>query len=161
MSEALPPQKQIFLAADHRGLELKQALIEQLVAEGYQLVDLGPERPDPDDSYVEYAAKVATAVQANPVGRRGIVICGSGVGVSVVANKCPAVRAGLGLNPQQVVDATAHDHLNVLALAADFVDLAGAVELSQAFLSTPWEERARYTERVAAISEIEKKLCSE
>ncbi len=141
----------IFIGAGHRGFELKEQMIARLTAAGYVVTDCGAATYDADDDYPDYAKCVAQRVVATE-SARGIVICGSGVGVCVAANKVPSVRAGLALNAKQVREATAHDHLTVLCLAADYTDPETAWDAVHAFLTTPYSSEERHVRRVKKIT---------
>src|SRR5262249_37455800 len=107
----------IYIGADHRGFELKQKLVMWLLLH-HPIVDMGTRTFDKTDDYTLYAEKVAAAVSAETTSR-GILLCGSGVGVDVVANKKDGVRASIGLSPAQVKEGRADDDMNVLVIAAD------------------------------------------
>src|SRR5688500_5589813 len=109
----------IFIGADHRGFELKAKINEWMRGRDLEFEDLGAFEELPDDDYVDYAIEVGLHVAKNPIKNRGIVICGSGVGVDVAANKVNKVRCGLGFSPDQVHAARKDDDINVLALASD------------------------------------------
>src|SRR5438105_2283584 len=98
----------IYLGADHGGFKLKESIKEMLHGEGYDIVDLGAAEYVPDDDYPDYAAKVGEAIDKNPTVDRGILICRSGFGVDIVADKFPGVRAALPMSPDHVYQAR-HD----------------------------------------------------
>ena len=132
----------VYLGADHRGFKMKEELQEWLarldLGSGevkYEVEDCGARELDKDDDYVEYAYKVAEKVNDGEEGR-GIVLCGSGVGVEVVVNKIDGVRGGLGLNAEQVRAARRDDDINVLAIAADFTSFNLVKEMVEVFLGT-------------------------
>ena len=141
----------LYIGADHRGFKLKQALIEWLQSQGHEVEDCGNTRLDPADDYPDYASYVAERVKNSSEDARGILLCGSGVGVSIAANKHKGIRAGLGINREQVASATEHDHINVLALAADFVTLDQAKEMVDVFLQTNYSPEERHVRRVGKI----------
>ena len=149
----------IFLGADHRGFPLKEAIKNWLQQNNYQVEDLGAETLDPDDDYPVYAEAVAQKVSASdPLHEdRGVVICGSGVGVDIVANKFDGVRSGFGMNVDQVKSGRRDDNTNVLALAADEIDETTAVEMVKAFIETDYEEAERRNRRLEEIKQIENK----
>ena len=90
----------IYLGADHRGFELKEQVKSWLTANEYEVEDVGDFQFDPDDDYVDYALKVAESIEGSEEDSRGILLCGSGHGVDIVANRFPHVRAILGFNDQ-------------------------------------------------------------
>ncbi len=144
----------IYLGADHRGYLLKEKIARFLFEKGYSFEDMGALSLNPDDDYPLYAEKVASMI-ASSTKDRGILVCGSGVGVLVVANKFDGVRAGLGINKEQVVAARNDDDINVLALASDFTDEKQALEMVLAFLETPFSGKAKHKKRIEDISRIE------
>src|SRR3990167_2156290 len=105
----------IYLGADHRGFQLKEEL-KQFLETNYDVEDCGAFEKIESDDYTDFAIKVAEKVSSNE-GSRGIVICGSGVGVDITANKFPKIRCGLGINREQIKAARNDDDVNVLALA--------------------------------------------
>lgn len=145
----------IYLGTDHRGFELKERLKESLKADGYDVVDVGAEKMVPDDDYTDYAAAVAEKVAMAPELGRGIVLCGSGFGVDITANKVNGIRAGLAMNPDHAYQGRHDDDINVLALAADFVDEVTAKKIVKIFLSTPFAKEEKYSRRIAKIGKIE------
>ncbi len=146
----------IYIGADHRGFKLKEALKARLVAQGMHVVDVGG-TGEPTDDYPDFAAKVGEAVSKNP-DDRGILICGSGVGVSIVANKFPSVRASLIFDPQQGHDSRSDEDPNVLTLSADYTPEAKAIEIVDAWLATPFSGAERHVRRVGKIGKIERSL---
>jgi len=143
----------IFIGADHRGFSLKQQLVEWLNKD-YGVEDMGAQTLDPHDDYTLYAGKVASMVSVD-TSHRGILLCGSGVGVDVVANKIDGVRASIGINAEQVTAGREDDNMNVLVIAADFFELAAAKKMVTAFLETEFSSEARHKRRLAEISRIE------
>ena len=145
----------IYIGADHRGFDLKEQIKKSLSDDAYTIVDVGAARLVPDDDFPDYAAKVAEGVAKNPSEDRGIVICGSGFGVDIVANKFREIRSGLAATPDQVYQGRHDDNVNVLALAANFIDAATAFKIVKTFLSTPFAKEERYTRRIEKISKLE------
>jgi ribose 5-phosphate isomerase B len=143
-----------YLAADHRGWELKNKLKDWLAAEGHQVTDLGAAEYIENDDYPDYAAALAKAVIGEPEAR-GIAVCGSGVGVAVAANKIPGIRAALIHDPQIAVAARQDDDINVLALGADFLTLDAVQEVIQAWLTTPFSGEERHRRRIDKIKRLE------
>jgi len=145
----------IAIGADHAGFELKNQLGDVLRQSGYEVCDFGTNSAESTD-YPDYARRVAQAV-ANGTAERGVLVCGSGVGMSIAANKVRGVRAALGVTPEEVRLTRAHNNANVLTLGARFIEPALACQLLQAFLETPFEG-GRHERRVAKISQIEEQL---
>ena len=145
----------IAIGADHAGFELKNQLGDALRQTGHEVCDYGTNSADATD-YPDYAWRVATAVAAGTV-ERGVLVCGSGVGMSIVANKVPGVRAAIGITPDEVRLIRSHNNANVLTLGARFTDHALARDLVRTFLETPFEG-GRHERRVAKISQLENQV---
>lgn len=147
----------IYIGADHRGFQLKERLKKFLADKGYDVVDVGAKEFVKDDDYPDYAKAVAERVSEDIESRRGVLICGSGFGMDIAANKFPRVRAALPSSPDHAYQARHDDDANVLAIAADFVDEETAAKIVNIFLSTPFAKEERYRRRLGKISEIEDK----
>ncbi len=146
----------IYLGADHRGFELKNRLKTRLEDEGFKVSDLGNDHLDPDDDYVDFAHKVAEAVVQAPE-NKGIVLCGSGVGVDIVANKVDGIRSALVQDEKLAISARNDDNANVLALPADLLDEEQSYGIVKAFLTTDFSGEARHERRLEKLEEIEGK----
>ena len=144
----------IFIAADHRGFELKNKLIEYVQEKNIRIEDLGNYHLDPIDDHPDFAKKVAQAVLQKPEEFLGIVICGSGVGVCIAVNRFKGIRGGLGFDPDQVKHIRENDHINILALASDFTDEDTAQKLIDAFLSAQPRKEEKYLRRIKKLDEI-------
>jgi ribose 5-phosphate isomerase B len=142
----------IAIGADHAGFELKNQLGDVLRQSGHEVCDFGTNSTEAAD-YPDYAVRVAKAVAAGSA-ERGVLVCGSGVGMSIAANKVRGVRAAVGVTPEEVRHTRGHNDLNVLTLGARFTDPALAQQLMQAFIETPFEG-GRHERRVAKISQLE------
>jgi len=145
----------IYLGADHRGFELKEFLKKFLKKQSYKVIDVGNEKYDENDDYPDFARLVARAVSQDSLNRRGVVICGSGVGVDMVANKFDGVRSALANTPEQAKLSRKDDNANVLALAAEFTDENKAKEILIAWLKESFSGEEKYKRRIEKISEIE------
>ncbi|MEK7578450.1 MAG: RpiB/LacA/LacB family sugar-phosphate isomerase [Patescibacteria group bacterium] len=145
----------IYIGADHRGYKLKEALKIYLEELGFDFEDLGALELISDDDYPDYAVKVAEKVSENPEENRGILICGSGVGVDVVANKFKGVRSALLFNNEQARMSRNDDNTNVLSLSADFIDENPAKEIIKIWLETPFSYLERHSRRIEKIKAIE------
>ena len=143
--------KAIAMGSDHRGFALKQALRQRLEAAGYTVTDCGPHGPGSVD-YPGFAARAARAVSSGEVAR-GIVICGSGLGVMYTANRFPRVRAALVHDVETAALARQHNDANMLALSGDKTDPETAWQIVQRWLATPFEG-GRHAARVAAIDAL-------
>lgn len=146
---------EIYLGADHRGWELKNKIGEWLKGKGYAIHDMGAEKLNTEDDYPEYAFKVAEAVAEQPHERRGIVVCGSGVGMAVAANKVAGVRAVLLHEPKMAEAARRDDDINVLALGADFISPEAAQSVVEAFLKTAFDPAEKHVRRVGEMLQYE------
>ncbi len=144
----------IAIGADHAGFTLKQQIAEGLRQAGHQVIDDGANSTESSD-YPDYAAKVAQAVADGTVDR-GILVCDTGVGMSIAANKINGVRAALAVNPEEVQLTRRHNDANVLAIGAKYTDAAAAGEYVKLFLETPLDG-GRHQRRVDKITQMERK----
>ena len=133
----------IFIGADHRGFELKDQIIEYLQSKNIRTEDLGNYEYDPQDDNPIYAQKIAQAVLQNPDVYLGIVICGSGVGVSIAANRYKGIYCGVALNPDQVKSIREHDHINILSIAADYQSFDEVKKMIDIFIETPKNQQKK------------------
>lgn len=145
----------LYLGADHRGYELKEKIKKYLTDLGYQFEDLGAHKLDPQDDYPDFASAVSQRVAENPQESRGILICGSGVGVDVVANKFRGIRSALVFEEKQAQMSRAHDNTNVLSIAADFLSEEKAQRIVKIWLKTKFSKEERHQRRLEEISKIE------
>ena len=142
----------IAIGADHAGFSLKEHVRRRLEAAGHQVTDVGTNSADSTD-YPDYAVRVGHAVERGEV-ERGILVCYTGVGMSIAANKVAGVRAGLGVNPEVVRLIRAHNDANVLTIGASLADEPAADELVDVFLSTSFDG-GRHARRVGKITALE------
>lgn len=145
----------IYIGADHRGFNLKKILKEFLKKRGYEVVDVGNVEYNENDDYPDFAKMAARAVSENPENRKGVVICGSGVGVDVVANKFDGVRSALVNDAEQAKLSRRDDDTNVLALGADFVSDELAKEILSIWLNEPFSGKEKYKRRIEKINDLE------
>lgn len=138
----------IALASDHVGVSLKALLCKKLIADGYQVIDLGPETTEAVD-YPDFGHKLADEI-ASGRAARGILVCGTGIGISIAANRNPAVRAAVCTSGQLARLARQHNDANVLALGARIVGEEVALDCVDEFLNTEFEG-GRHALRVAKI----------
>jgi ribose 5-phosphate isomerase B len=143
----------IAIACDHAGLPLKETAMEVVKAAGYEPLDLGTFSPESVD-YPDYAEKIGLALQAGEA-ERGILICGSGVGASIAANKMNGVYAGLCHDTYSARQGVEHDDMNVLCLGARIIGPELAKELMAAFLSAQFSAEERHKRRVGKIRKLE------
>ncbi len=144
----------IYLGADHRGFELKEKIKEYLVSKQIVFDDLGNIAYDEKDDYPDYAYAVAKKVAGDNEGL-GILICGSGVGVDVVANKIKGIRSGLIFSEKQAKAARADDDVNVVSLPVDFLSEGEALKIVEVCLETGFSNEERFVRRLEKIKEIE------
>ena len=137
----------VFIAADHRGFELKNKLVEYLQDKDIRVEDFGNYRLDPLDDYPDFAQKVAQAVQQNAQENLGIVICGSAIGVSIAVNRFKQIRCGVAINIEQVQHGRENDHTNILAIASDYSDFETAKKYIDIFLSSEPIQDEKYIRR--------------
>ncbi len=145
----------VVVAADHGGFALKQALVPLLQGDGHKVIDLGAKEFVQDDDYPDYAEKLAKEINTGNA-RRGILICGSGAGACITANKIPGIRASVCHDTYSARQAVEDDNMNVLCLGARVLGLSLALELSKAFLSASFRDEPRYRRRLEKITEIER-----
>ncbi len=144
----------IYLGADHRGFKLKEKLKRHLLDNGYQLVDVGTDSEESVD-YPLIAKKVALGVRED-LNNRGILLCGSGVGVCIVANKFKGIRAGEARDEKNTIHSRSADNINVLCLPADDLSEAETKNITKLFLDTAFSGEDRYKRRLQQVEEIEK-----
>lgn len=145
----------IAIGGDHAGLALKNRLAEMLGRDGHTVQDVGASRLDPEDDYPDFAAAVARAVVQGKA-ERGVLVCGSGVGACVAANKVRGVRAGLCHDSYSARQGVEHDDVNVLCLGARVVGEALAADLVRAFLGARFSGEERHARRLAKTLALEK-----
>jgi ribose 5-phosphate isomerase B len=146
----------VAIAADHAGYVLKDELKATLSEQGYDVEDLGTNSSTSVD-YPDSAEAVATAIRSGRADR-GIIVCGSGAGVSIAANKFPGIRAAVCHDTYTAHQAVEHDDMNVLCLGARVIGGALAAELAGAFLSARYAGEERFQRRLAKVLAIERKF---
>lgn len=137
----------IAVAADHGGYELKNDIVAWLQTAGHQVSDLGAYTFDRNDDYPDFAFRVGEALQAGQV-ERGIVVCGSGVGASIAANKLSGIRAGVCHDTYSARQGVEHDDMNVLCLGARIIGVELAREVVQAFVAARFQDDERFLRRL-------------
>ena len=142
----------IAIGSDHAGFELKERIKEFLKANGYHFEDFGADSSEPSD-YPEFAKKVSEAVLGGF--DLGILICGSGIGMSIAANKVPGIRAAFCMNPELAKASREHNNANILTLGARFIQEAEAKKTVKAFLETKFSGEERHVKRLKKLSELE------
>jgi ribose 5-phosphate isomerase B len=145
--------KTIIIGSDHRGLVLKQDLVNFLEKLNYKVIDVGPYEYVSDDDYPIFAEQVAAKINAEDT--LGVIICGSGVGVSIASNKVAGIRCGLCTQITQATHARQYDHINILALSSEYVDAPTNKAITQAFLNAFPSDEARVIRRIHQIKSLE------
>lgn len=141
--------ERIYIGADHAGFALKQKLVAELQRLGYEPVDVGPKALDPLDDFPDFAKPVAEAVSKGKA-PRGVLTCGSGLGMSYTANRFPHVRAAVAWNPEVAELARKHNDANILVLPARFVSEEEGMDILHKWLDTDFEG-GRHARRVEKI----------
>lgn len=144
------------LGADHAGYDLKQDLATFLAARGHQVLDCGTHSTAPVD-YPDSAEAVAAAIRAGQA-ERGIIVCGSGAGVSIAANKFPGIRAAVCHDTYTAHQAVEHDDMNVLCIGARIIGSALAQEIVTSFLAARFSGEARHQRRLDKVLDIERRF---
>jgi ribose 5-phosphate isomerase B len=149
----------VVLAADHAGYLLKNELKARLGECGHDVLDLGTDSPAPVD-YPDAAEAVASAIRGREA-ERGIIVCGSGAGVSIAANKFPGIRAAVCHDTYTAHQAVEHDDMNVLCLGARVIGGALALDLANAFLGATYAREERFQRRLDKVLTIEQRFMGE
>lgn len=144
----------IYIGADHRGFELKEELKRRLSNDGIEVEDLGNEELDPADDYVDYAKAVAQMV-SNDSDSKGILICGSGVGVDMAANKVRGARSCLVFDEKRAIQSREHEDANIICLGSDILIADDAYEIVKAFIQTPFSGEERHIRRLNKLKELD------
>ena len=145
--------KKVAIASDHAGFELKE-ILKDFLKDHCEVLDLGTDSTKPVD-YPDFAKKLAEAVVAGEA-QRGILICGSGIGASVAANKIAGARAGLCHDSYSARQGVEHDHMNILALGSRVIGVELAKELVSVYLAAVESEEPRHLRRIQKIMALEK-----
>jgi ribose 5-phosphate isomerase B len=147
----------LVIASDHAGFELKEEVRAYLTKSSHEVLDLGAFRIEPQDDYPDLAERVGLAIKAGEA-PRGILICGSGVGVCVAANKIPGIRAGMCHDTYSAHQGVEHDDMNVIVLGARIIGASLAFEVVDAFLKAEFViKEERFTRRFKKVLAIEAK----
>jgi len=147
----------IFIASDHAGFQLKTRVVSFLQERGEQFTDLGTTSEEPVD-FTDYAFAVAERVSSGlhkVSGDLGILVCGSGVGMDIAANKVKGIRAALATTPYMGAQSREHDDANVLVLAGRVMTQEQAIEITEAFLNARFDGKERHARRIKKITDYE------
>ncbi len=147
----------VVVGSDHAGFDLKQSVIEGLKQQGHQVIDAGTDSTAPVE-YPDFAEKVGRAVLSGEA-ERGVLICGSGVGASVAANKLRGIRAGLCHDTYSAHQGVEHDDMNVIVLGSRVIGVEAARECVHAFLGARFTHEIRHVRRLGKIDILEQKFC--
>lgn len=146
----------ISIACDHAGFELKEHIKQFLASEGHQVQDLGAYDDKQPDDYPDFAEALGKAILSSGADK-AILLCGSGVGASVAANKIPGIRAGLCHDTYSAHQGVEHDNMNMLVLGGRVIGSAMAEELVNAYVAAKYSNEARHARRLAKVQAIEEK----
>jgi ribose 5-phosphate isomerase B len=145
----------VIIASDHAGFAYKTIFVKELLEKGYEVIDLGTDSEKPTD-YPDQAEDIADTI-INKKGERGIIICGSGVGVSIAANKFKSIRAGVCHDTYSAHQCVEHDDVNILCLGQRVIGIELAREIIYTFLNARYTNAPRHARRVEKIVAIEDK----
>jgi ribose 5-phosphate isomerase B len=148
----------LVIGSDHAGFQLKVSIGDLLRSLGHEVLDVGAFNENPSD-YPDFAEAVGRAV-VDKKAERGVLICGSGVGASVAANKIPGVRAGMCHDAYSAHQGVEHDDINILVLGSRVVGVMLAADLVKAFLGAKFTNEERHVRRLGKVKGIEAKYCS-
>ncbi len=145
----------VAVAFDHRGVKLRERLLEELAALGHEAVDLGTDKAEPRVDYPDKAREVGEAIRGGDA-ERALLVCGSGVGASVAANKLAGIRAAICHDVYSAHQGVEHDDMNVLCLGSEVIGAELAADLARAFLGARFDGGERYVRRLEKIEEMER-----
>jgi ribose 5-phosphate isomerase B len=144
----------VAVAFDHRGVKLRDRVLSELAALGHETIDLGTDRAEPRIDYPDKAREIGEAIRSGEAAR-AVLVCGSGVGASVAANKLGGVRAAVCHDTYSAHQGVEHDDMNVLCLGSEVLGAELAAELVRAFLGASFDGGERYVRRLEKIEEME------
>ena len=145
----------VAVAFDHRGVKLRESVLEEVEPLGHETVDLGTDAPEPKIDYPDKAREVGEAIQLGGA-ERGVLVCGSGVGASIAASKLAGIRAATCHDTYSAHQGVEHDDMNVLCIGSEVVGAELAAELVRTFLEAKFDGGERYVRRLEKIEEMEK-----
>lgn len=144
----------MYVGSDHRGFALKESLKVFLEESGYTVEDMGNDHYDETDDYPDFAKRVAEKVSADPYDSKGILVCGSGVGMDMVANRYSLVRSVLAMSADQAMASRHDDDTNVLTIAGDYLDIETVKKIVSVWTQTPFSEAPEDKRRIQKTQEI-------
>ena len=145
----------IAAAFDHRGVKLRERVLEEIVRAGHEPVDLGTDAPEPKIDYPDKAQEIGEAIKAGAA-ERGVLVCGSGIGASIAACKVDGIRAAICHDTYSAHQGVEHDDMNVLCIGSEVVGAELAGELIRAFLGAQFDGGERYVRRLDKIEALER-----
>ena len=145
----------VAVAFDHRGVKLRERILEELVRGGHEPVDLGTDQPEPKIDYPDKAKELGEAILGGQA-ERGILVCGSGVGASIAACKLAGIRAAICHDTYSAHQGVEHDDMNVLCIGSEIIGGELAGELVRTFVSARFDGGERYRRRLEKIEEMER-----
>jgi ribose 5-phosphate isomerase B len=145
----------VAVAFDHRGVKLRERVLEEVVRAGHEPVDLGADSPEPMIDYPDKAREVGEAIRSGAA-ERGVLVCGSGVGASIAASKLPGIRAATCHDTYSAHQGVEHDDMNVLCIGSEVVGPELAGELVRTYLAARFDGGERFVRRLGKIEEMEK-----
>jgi ribose 5-phosphate isomerase B len=149
----------VAVAFDHRGVKLRERVLEEVVRAGHEPVDLGTDAPEPRIDYPDKAREVGEAIRSGDA-ERGVLVCGSGVGASIAACKLAGIRAAICHDAYSAHQGVEHDDMNVLCLGSEVVGAELAAELVRAFLEARFDGGERYVQRLQKVEAMERLMHS-
>src|SRR5437868_9340305 len=144
----------VAVAFDHRGVKVRERLLDELAALGHEAVDLGTDKPEPRIDYPDKAREVGEAIRSGDA-ERAVLVCGSGVGASVAANKLPGIRAAVCHDTYSAHQGVEHDDMNVLCLGSEVIGAELAAELVRAYLGARFDGGERFVRRLEKVKALE------
>ena len=147
----------VVLGADHAGYDLKQNILHYVASLGHETLDVGARSASEPDDYPDFAEALGEAVR-NRQAERGILICGSGVGASIAANKLPGIRAAVCHDAYSAHQGVEHDDMNVLVLGARVIGVELARDLARNFLAATFSGEERHRRRLGKVMALEQKF---
>src|SRR5436853_5977004 len=144
----------VAVAFDHRGVKVRERLLDELAALGHEAVDLGTDKPEPRIDYPDKAREVGDAIRSGDA-ERAVLVCGSGVGASVAASKIPGIRAAVCHDTYSAHQGVEHDDMNVLCLGSEIIGAELAADLVRTFLGASFDGGARYVARLEKVKALE------
>src|SRR6185312_14288595 len=145
----------VAVAFDHRGVKLRERVLEEVVRAGHEPVDLGTDKTEPRIDYPDKAREVGEAIRSGDA-ERGVLVCGSGVGASIAACKLAGIRAAICHDTYSAHQGVEHDDMNVLCIGSEVIGAELAGELIRTFLGAKFDGGERYVRRLEKIEEMEK-----